>query len=160
LLNRSIGKLFEINFVNAAAWLLPKETIKKVGGFDPLFTHWGEDNNYIDRLKYQKLKIGVCSCVRIYHDRGDALTDRNKFFKEYYYRTKLRALLDPASDTNFDCTKRELLHELFRSLKNRNFSKFKQVGKAIYKLHKKRKIIENRIYEYSKSYCFIEDFSE
>src|SRR5262249_7883475 len=30
-----------VSYVNAACWLLPGKTIEKVGGFDPLFFHYG-----------------------------------------------------------------------------------------------------------------------
>lgn len=49
----------EARFINAAAWLLPLRTIEAVGGFDPLFHHYGEDNNYCQRVLHQSLTIRV-----------------------------------------------------------------------------------------------------
>lgn len=58
-----------VAFVNAAAWLLPRATIEKVGGFDPFFFHYGEDNNYCDRVLCHGLKIIVVPDSIICHDR-------------------------------------------------------------------------------------------
>lgn len=67
-----VGELYETNFVNAAAWLLPRKTLEVVGGFDPLFKHYEEDDNYLNRVIYHKYKIGVCPLVRIVHDHKDS----------------------------------------------------------------------------------------
>lgn len=69
LLQRPLGSIYEVGFVNAAAWLLPRATVELVGGFDPVFFHYGEDENYVQRVKYQGKKVGVCPHVRIFHDR-------------------------------------------------------------------------------------------
>ena len=55
-------------YVNAAAWFMPRKTLETVGGFDPVFFHYGEDDNYINRVLYHGLKIGICPNLRIVHD--------------------------------------------------------------------------------------------
>jgi GT2 family glycosyltransferase len=67
--NRINDKPYETRFVNAAAWLLTRKCIEIVGGFNPSFYHYGEDDNYIHRLKYHGLKVGICAQAIIYHDR-------------------------------------------------------------------------------------------
>jgi GT2 family glycosyltransferase len=42
----------EVDFVNAAAWLIPIQTVIRVGGFNPIFPHYSEDIDYYNRLKY------------------------------------------------------------------------------------------------------------
>lgn len=59
----------EVPFVNAAAWLLSKRVIDKVGYFEPLFDHYGEDRNYADRVRYHDFKMVVVKNSKIYHDR-------------------------------------------------------------------------------------------
>jgi len=61
--------IYEVPFVNAAAWLLPKATLETVGGFDPIFYHYAEDDNYCQRAIYHKLKIGVVPNIYVRHDR-------------------------------------------------------------------------------------------
>lgn len=58
-----------VPFVNAAAWMLSKECVEKVGFFEPLFGHYGEDRNYCDRIAYHKFLIAVDGNARIVHDR-------------------------------------------------------------------------------------------
>ncbi|GAA4267994.1 glycosyltransferase family 2 protein [Hyunsoonleella aestuarii] len=62
-------QIYEIPFINAAAWLLPRNAIERIGGFDPIFHHYGEDVNYCQRILYHHLKIGVVPEVYIRHDR-------------------------------------------------------------------------------------------
>lgn len=69
--NLNSGQVYEVPFVNAAAWMLKKECIRKVGGFDAeLFSHYGEDNNYCHRIIYHGFKIGVIPASHITHYRN------------------------------------------------------------------------------------------
>ena len=60
--------LYWTKYVNAAAWFLPRKTLEMVGGFDPIFFHYGEDDNYINRVFYHGLEIGICPKLCIVHD--------------------------------------------------------------------------------------------
>ena len=60
-------------FVNAAAWLLSADCLKKTGGFDPVFFHYGEDRNFCQRAIFNGFSIGISTRVRICHDRADRL---------------------------------------------------------------------------------------
>lgn len=59
----------EVPFVNAAAWLLPKKIVEKVGFFETMFAHYGEDRNYSDRILYHKYKTVIVKNAMICHDR-------------------------------------------------------------------------------------------
>lgn len=61
--------LIEAPFVNAAAWLITKSCLHKVGGFDPVFFHYGEDDNYGQRVRYKGFKIGILLSTEIFHDK-------------------------------------------------------------------------------------------
>ncbi|WP_116106171.1 glycosyltransferase family 2 protein [Lewinella sp. IMCC34191] len=69
--NKEIGKIggIEVSFVNAAIWLIPRNTLLKVGGFDPFYDHYGEDSDYVNRVVYHGLKVYVCSDSFGYHYR-------------------------------------------------------------------------------------------
>lgn len=60
--------VYSTNYVNAAAWLLPRKTLETIGGFDPIFFHYGEDDNYMHRVIYHRMRIGICPTVRVVHD--------------------------------------------------------------------------------------------
>jgi len=70
--------LYTIPYACAVCWLLPISTVKNIGGFDPLFYHYGEDDNYIQRVKYWGCKIGICPKVSISHD----VENRTKEYRE------------------------------------------------------------------------------
>ena len=63
-----LKEVYRTNYVNAAAWLLPRKTLETVGGFDPIFLHYGEDDNYMHRVLYHKMKIGICPLCKVVHD--------------------------------------------------------------------------------------------
>ena len=58
-----------VPFINAAAWLVSKDCFTKTGYFDPIFSHYGEDRNFCERVKYHGFKIGVVKNSAICHDR-------------------------------------------------------------------------------------------
>lgn len=64
----TLKEVYDTNYVNAAAWLLPRKTIETIGGFDPVFFIYGEDDNYINRVLYHGLRIGICPKTSIVHD--------------------------------------------------------------------------------------------
>lgn len=69
--------LYEVEYVCAASWLLPVETLKTIGGFDPLFYHNGEDDNYMQRVHFHGKKVGICPKVTVCHDCGGRSSDYN-----------------------------------------------------------------------------------
>ena len=48
----TVKEIYQTNYVNAAAWLLPRKTLSELGGFDPLIFHYGEDDDYLNRARY------------------------------------------------------------------------------------------------------------
>ncbi len=69
LMRKKTKPLYEVDFVNAAAWLINVSCIKKVGYFDPVFHHYGEDENFIHRCSYFGYKTGILIDSHIWHDR-------------------------------------------------------------------------------------------
>lgn len=65
----------EVDFINAAAWLIPVSTIKKVGGFNPIFPHYCEDIDYFNRLRFFGFKnyIVYNSFIKHYSDGGGVI---------------------------------------------------------------------------------------
>lgn len=63
------GDILNVPFVNAAAWLISRKCLLTVGGFDPIFFHYAEDNNYCQRVLYHGFKIGIVNNCFVRHDR-------------------------------------------------------------------------------------------
>ena len=62
-------EIYPISYVNAACWFLPANIIRQVGGFNPLFLHYGEDDNYIHRITYHTFGLRLVADTYIWHDR-------------------------------------------------------------------------------------------
>ena len=67
--NKTLKPVYDFSFINAAAWLIPIEVIENVGGFDTVFFHYGEDDNFCHRVLYHGYKIGVVPNSFVCHDR-------------------------------------------------------------------------------------------
>jgi len=63
---------YETTVVNAAAILISRDCIEKVGGFDTmLFYHYGEDWNYCQRVRYHGFQIVIAPKIKVFHDRAE-----------------------------------------------------------------------------------------
>ncbi len=117
VLNKVENKLYESGFICAAAWLLTKECLRIVGGFSPTFFHYGEDDNYINRLFYKGLKIGIYPLVKIYHDRENRMQPRVGNFLQ---RSLLLKYSSPQNNMNIHVRIKQLK---IRILKNKLLGK-------------------------------------
>jgi len=89
------GKIDEVPFVNAAAWLIPRRVVEKVGYFEPLYRHYGEDRNYATRVLFHNFKIGIVTNANICHDR---VIKRN--FKKDVTQSKYKILTEVLNINN------------------------------------------------------------
>jgi len=60
--------IYSVPYINAASWFMPRSTLESIGGFDPIFFHYGEDDNYLQRLVFHDKQLGVCPHLHIVHD--------------------------------------------------------------------------------------------
>ncbi len=111
-INNDLKTVYEVPFVNAAAWLLPRKTLENIGGFDPMFFHYGEDDNYCQRVLFHKMKIGVVASSFICHDRVfKIVSGSHKPFSNSYFELKERALKYKWADVNNDFSKKINSHK-------------------------------------------------
>lgn len=81
-----VKELYPIEYACAYCWLLPIKTIQTIGGFDPLFYHYGEDDNYQQRVRYHGGKIALCPQVKVVHDiegRSEKHREQNLDWRKY-----------------------------------------------------------------------------
>jgi GT2 family glycosyltransferase len=78
-----------VQFINAAAWMISGKVFEKIGGFAPLFFHYGEDRDFVNRLKYNSIKVGIVNHSSIIHYRDTRqMVTYNWTFKKrnkYYF---------------------------------------------------------------------------
>ena len=75
--------------INAACWLLPRKILEETGGFNPLFFHYAEDTDYLQRLHYHGKGVYFVSGTYCYHDRAHApkkLPTRQSIYQQLVLR--------------------------------------------------------------------------
>ncbi|MGB2868138.1 MAG: glycosyltransferase family 2 protein [Bacteroidota bacterium] len=108
-----VKDIYETRFVNAAIWLVSKSTIETIGGFMPLFPHYGEDNNYLNRCIYHGIKIGLIpDCFGVHY--RDQHTDRlkNRSFVTAFHEIHGKSL---ATLTNINYNRYEVIKEWMKN---------------------------------------------
>jgi len=152
LQNKFTNKVYELPFVNAAAWLLPIKTIETIGGFDPIFHHYSEDDNYCQRALFHGFKIGIVPNTYIYHDREfrtreEAISNKTKLLlKERYLKYKWANInIEIGSEIKKSKNKlRKLIVKLLLKLQFKKvsyfFSELSLIKKIIPKIEKSRKL--------------------
>lgn len=81
------NKIEDVEFVNAAIWFMSRQCVEVVGGFDSIFPHYGEDNDYIRRVQYWGGKIGVDTATVAYHEHP--IVKNNMTLEQEIYRQRL-----------------------------------------------------------------------
>lgn len=100
--------VYSVYFINAAAWLISRECLQTVGGFSPVFFHYGEDMGYAGRVLYHGFKIGICPASIIYHDRKNVVEYPDITKAEQYLIIKNNLHLIYLTDVHKSLTKRYL----------------------------------------------------
>jgi N-acetylglucosaminyl-diphospho-decaprenol L-rhamnosyltransferase len=89
--------VYNIININASAWLLSKKVLETVGGFDPIFFHYGEDDQYLQRVHYHGFLVGLCPKTRIVHD-GLLSCQFNQHMKKDFYKRNLLLICSNIND--------------------------------------------------------------
>src|SRR5690606_31512456 len=117
-------------FVNAAGWLLSRNILENIGGFDPIFFHYGEDDNYCQRAQYHGFKIGIVPNAFLLHDREDRTPQKIEFGSIAFFKQMERCL--KMKYANINAENLEALRILLSKRKKNNIKailkmKFSQV---------------------------------
>lgn len=76
-----LPEVVEVPFVMAAHWMISREALAKVGAFSPVFKHYGEDDNWIDRMHRHGFKAGVVTAADAVHDRSSRPDPKDRRMK-------------------------------------------------------------------------------
>lgn len=103
-----MAEVYSTPFVNAAAWLISRECLQIVGGFSPVYYHYGEDMEYASRVRFHGFQIGICPSAIIYHDRRNVVEYPNPDNMERYLIIKKNLHLIYLTDVNYSFLERYL----------------------------------------------------
>lgn len=151
ILNENKRDLYDYRMVNAAAWLLPAETLKTVGGFNPMFFLYGEDDNYCQRVHYHGLKIGISPSTIIRHDSENNIHEEIVLGSKRYYDIFLNRIKIKYANVNTD---------EFKQLKMLKHHQFKKAVKSLLKGNVEEFIINMKKRELIKDLDFTLDIVE
>lgn len=105
--------IYDFKFINAAAWFIPKDVFLKVGGFDPMFFMYGEDDNFSQRVLYHGFKVGVIPSAEIFHDTSNNNYELGTYGSEKYCRQFINSINVKYANINTDNYKRLWRFKLF-----------------------------------------------
>ena len=109
--------VYPVSKVMAAHWMIKVSVIGKIGGFSPTFHHYGEDYDYIQRVKFFGFSVGVVPSSIAVHDRGNRIVSKEK--KMYLdYTSLLIGLSSMINPTNLYIV---LYHSIKQSIQNKSF---------------------------------------
>lgn len=128
IVKNDFDKIHSIRFVNAAIWFMTKECIAKVGVFDPIFPHYGEDEDYIHRVSYHGGHVGICLNTYAVHDRNQIRTV--EIVRNTAIRDKFSTLFSMVRYPNNNIINRRYVGYLVE-LKKLNVSLFNLITKFI-----------------------------
>ncbi len=134
---------YEVNFVNAAAWLINISCIRKVGLFDPIFYHYGEDGNFASRCHYFGFKTLLVMNSRIWHDRDARIeqSDKERKFNFEQLRTGwVGQMTDPYYSAWSDQYLKDLMVFVLRTLLASGSHRRSAIS-LFWKLYRKKKDI-------------------
>ena len=142
--------IYPTNDVMAAHWMIRTESLKKVGGFMPLFQHYGEDGNLIHRMKYFGWEVGISPNCIGYHDREYRINSSEKNLYLVYVQFLISSsdiTLSPKRILYFICKLIVLVTITKGSIARKGFYLYKGVGKVLsilnYRKLAKQSALEN-----------------
>jgi len=144
-------EIYDTNYVNAAAWLIPRNTIETVGGFDPLFFHYAEDDNYLSRVIFHGFKVGLVPKVTICHDterRLELIHKTSITFDKWLLQRSTDLLYD---DQHINTMIREYKNQAFVKLITFHWTTFKEnFNNACFLIRHKKQIMNSRFFNKQK----------
>lgn len=83
-LNGGLSLSYEIPGINAAVWFVRAEVFRTVGGFDPLFFMYGEDDDLLNRMRFHGVRFSLLPHVIAVHLRQSPARQKGNWFHEFH----------------------------------------------------------------------------
>ncbi len=93
----TVKDIYDIPFMPAACWFFAKKTWLEIGAFNPVFFCYGEDTDYVNRLKYYGGRLGLVPKAKVRHQHSHSGTTRRvfKLETEYLFSNSSQRLMNP-----------------------------------------------------------------
>lgn len=134
---QQLKPLYEMNFINAAHWLIPRSTIETIGGFNPYFFHYGEDVEYVNRVHFHQKKILLVPDSKVIHDGKQNLRKVDlKIYEDLSIETKM---INPNLPNAIIFEKKSLRKSILKNLLTGNIPEYKKLLEKYRKISKEEK---------------------
>jgi len=134
---QKLKSFYEMSFINAAHWLIPRNTIETVGGFNPYFFHYGEDLEYVNRVHFHQKKILLVPESKVVHDGKQNLKKVDpKKYEDLSIETKM---INPNLPNTIISEKKSLRKSILKNLLTGNTSEYKALVEKYRKISKEEK---------------------
>jgi len=77
-----LKRFYLIPGINAAVWFVRADTFRTVGGFDPLFFMYGEDDDLMARMRYHGMQFALLPHLTAVHLRQSPARKKGNWFNE------------------------------------------------------------------------------
>ena len=142
LYTNNLKDVYTITYVNAAAWLLPRKTLETIGGFCPLIFHYGEDDDYINRVRYHKMRIALVPQAQVVHDCSSPVAEHD-ILRQQAAATDLTTLLDINRSTSLSSKRLYFVRKMLLSILMGNLPQYRYYKGRYLLLSKNFKEIDN-----------------
>jgi len=118
LMNKNYNRdLVQVEFCQAASWMLPCSLLKKIGSFNPLFFHYGEDNEFVNRLRYINYDIGIAVNFKVSHRGNPKANNYVKNYNGYHRNRKLSKWINNCLNLNQEFSQKLVMREFINVLR-------------------------------------------
>lgn len=129
---QTLKPYYEIRFVNAAHWLLPRKTIETIGGFNPYFFHYGEDDEYVNRIHFHEKKVLLIPGSKAVHD-GVQLIHKIDLKKYPDLRIETN-IMNPGISNGLELEKKFLKQGMIKNLMTGKIAHYKTLSQTYKKI--------------------------
>ena len=130
---QTLKPYYEIHFINAAHWLLPKKTIEIIGGFNPYFFHYGEDDEYVNRIRFHQKKVLLAPGSKAVHDGVQLI--RKIDLKKYPDLRIETNIMNPGIPNGLEIEKKHLKQGMLKNLMMGKISNYKTLSSTYKKIN-------------------------
>lgn len=136
---QSLDPYYEISFINAAHWFIPRKTIETVGGFNPYFFHYGEDVEYVNRITFHKKKVLLVPGSKVIHDGKQVLSKVD--YSKYEDLTTETKIINPNLSNALQLEKKAIKQSIFKNIATGNISNYKRLLKKYKKITEEESLL-------------------
>lgn len=135
----NLKPFYELSFINAAHWFLPRKTVETVGGFNPYFFHYGEDVEYANRIHFHKKKVLLVPESRVVHDGKQILSKVDSVkYPDLGVETKM---MNPNLTNAILLEKKSLRQSLLKNMFTGNRTQYRRLQEKYRKIVKDEKTL-------------------